>query len=90
MKTKEELLAHLKDGFNVVSGSEMADIFGAGNLNRDHIKQWLEQSRLRLEARESATTGDGPLRPFQLIGLPDDPRDISWPILNLCNGFGSG
>jgi hypothetical protein len=57
MKTKEELFAHLKDGFNVVNGSEMADIFGVENVNHDHVKQWLKQSGLRLEPRESTTTG---------------------------------
>ena len=57
MTTKEELLAHLRNGF-YVSAAEMMGIFGVTDLDHDHVKQWLTQSGLSgFEIKDGPTTG---------------------------------
>jgi hypothetical protein len=45
MKIKEELFAHLRNGF-YVSAAEMVEIIGTTGLNHEHVKQWLTQCGL--------------------------------------------
>jgi hypothetical protein len=58
MKTKEDLSAHLRNGF-YVSAAEMVEITGATDLNHEHVKQWLTQCGLSgYEIKGGPSTGD--------------------------------
>jgi hypothetical protein len=53
MKIKDELFAHLRNGF-YLSAAEMVETIGAADLNHEHVKQWLTQSGLSgYETKES-------------------------------------
>ena len=57
MKIKEELFAHLRNGF-YVSAAEMVEIIGAADLNHEHVKQWLTQCGLiGYEIKDGPSTG---------------------------------
>jgi hypothetical protein len=60
MKTKQELFAHLRNGF-YVSAAETVEIIGATDLNHEHVKQWLMQRGLSgYEIQDGPSTATGP------------------------------
>jgi hypothetical protein len=75
MKIKEELFAHLRNGF-YVSAAEMVEIMGATDPDHEHVKQWLMECGLSgYEIKDGRSTGGWTfIAPSRTASRPADGR----------------